>query len=276
VFNSTTEFATRLQAHLSDKARSKTEAIMRDLERTSAEDKSTRENGTAEAVLNSPSKRTRTEDDDEGGDFAGVSDIEGSDMEVDSDDDEDEADSQDGEGDEQLDFVHRQPLVGKGMAATLALLKGSGELKKTDQLAGRAKDSRAYDPSSTDHGVKLEYRDEFGRKLTQKEAFRQLSYKFHGYGPSQKKKEKRLKVGMDTFLVIFLLLFCLLLSSFSCIIIMSFCLFLVGSGGAAESAIIAGGHLGGSWRYYEISHAGARSHRPRTHYDTGMCAPSIC
>jgi U4/U6.U5 tri-snRNP-associated protein 1 len=41
--------------------------------------------------------------------------------------------------------------------------------------------------------VKLEYRDNFGRKLTQKEAFRQLSYRFHGYGPGKKKKEKRLK-----------------------------------------------------------------------------------
>jgi U4/U6.U5 tri-snRNP-associated protein 1 len=97
-------------------------------------------------------------------------------------------------GDDQLGFVHRQPLVAQGMAATLALLKGSGELRKADQLAGRAKDSRQYDPSNTDLGIKLEYRDEFGRKLTQKEAFRQLSYKFHGYGPSQKKKEKRLKV----------------------------------------------------------------------------------
>ena len=43
-------------------------------------------------------------------------------------------------------------------------------------------------------GVKLEYRDEFGRKLTQKEAFRQICYRFHGYGPGKKAKEKRLKV----------------------------------------------------------------------------------
>lgn len=132
-------------------------------------------------------------------DFVGVSDMEDSDMDVDN---ENGSDGESDLEDDQLGFVHRQPLVGKGMAATLALLKGSGELKKTEQLAGRAKDSRAYDPSSTDHGVKLEYRDEFGRKLTQKEAFRQLSYKFHGYGPSQKKKEKRLKVSFSiiTFL----------------------------------------------------------------------------
>jgi U4/U6.U5 tri-snRNP-associated protein 1 len=92
-----------------------------------------------------------------------------------------------------LGFLHRQPLFATGMAATLQLLKGSGELKKTAELAGRSKDSREYDPSADDFGVKLEYRDEYGRKLTQKEAFRQLSYRFHGYGPGKKKLEKRLK-----------------------------------------------------------------------------------
>ena len=114
-------------------------------------------------------------------------------------------------------------LLSVGMAATLALLKGTGELGKKEELAGRTKDQRSSDPSSlggilctshpvnkhtflplsnapnfntspqtflinsntywTDSSVKLEYRDEFGRKLTQKEAFRQLCYKFHGYGP---------------------------------------------------------------------------------------------
>lgn len=42
-------------------------------------------------------------------------------------------------------------------------------------------------------GLKIEYRDEDGRLLTQKEAFRQMSYKFHGHGPKQKKQEKRRK-----------------------------------------------------------------------------------
>ena len=37
------------------------------------------------------------------------------------------------------------------------------------------------------------YRDSDGRLLTTKEAFRQISYKFHGHGPGQKKKEKRRK-----------------------------------------------------------------------------------
>lgn len=69
-----------------------------------------------------------------------------------------------------------------------------GELGKSEELAGRAKDGRVVDPSAKVDGVKLEYRDEFGRKLTQKEAFRQICYRFHGYGPGKKAKEKRLKV----------------------------------------------------------------------------------
>ena len=42
-------------------------------------------------------------------------------------------------------------------------------------------------------GVKLEYRDDYGRKLTQKEAYRQICYRFHGIVPGKKNKEKRLK-----------------------------------------------------------------------------------
>lgn len=41
--------------------------------------------------------------------------------------------------------------------------------------------------------IKLEYRDEYGRLLTLKEAYRQLSYRFHGQKPGKKKQDKRLK-----------------------------------------------------------------------------------
>ena len=52
-------------------------------------------------------------------------------MDVDEEEESDE--------DDQMGFVHKQPLVATGMAATLALLKGSGELGKSEELAGRAK-----------------------------------------------------------------------------------------------------------------------------------------
>ena len=38
----------------------------------------------------------------------------------------DEAEDSDDQEDDQMGFVHKQPLVATGMAATLALLKGSG------------------------------------------------------------------------------------------------------------------------------------------------------
>ena len=48
------------------------------------------------------------------------------------------------------------------------------------------KEKDSYKPE-----VKLDYVDESGRSLSQKEAFRQLSHRFHGKGSGKKKTEKR-------------------------------------------------------------------------------------
>ncbi|TKX22652.1 putative SART-1 family protein [Elsinoe australis] len=48
--------------------------------------------------------------------------------------------------------------------------------------------ARNYKPD-----VKLQYHDEFGRELGQKEAFKHLSHQFHGKGSGKGKMEKRLK-----------------------------------------------------------------------------------
>ncbi|GAB7346188.1 hypothetical protein MBLNU457_4929t1 [Dothideomycetes sp. NU457] len=48
--------------------------------------------------------------------------------------------------------------------------------------------AKSYKPD-----VKLEYTDEFGRAMNQKEAFKHLSHKFHGKGSGKQKTEKRLK-----------------------------------------------------------------------------------
>ncbi|CAH0481571.1 unnamed protein product [Peronospora belbahrii] len=106
--------------------------------------------------------------------------------------------SEDEETKENEVWGEEQHLVGTGMGATLALLRKTGDLRQTrvERQAGRANDAR--DRSFENdlrirNGVKLDYRDEFGRLLTKKEAFRMLSYKFHGQEPGKKKKEKRLK-----------------------------------------------------------------------------------
>lgn len=113
--------------------------------------------------------------------------------------------------------------VGRGMSAFLGILKQTGEINGKnggkEELRGRAKDERTYEdyapldlknvvkidktglsgqPHEKDlefanREVKLEYRDEHGRLLTRKEAYRQLCYQFHGHGASKKNEEKRLQ-----------------------------------------------------------------------------------
>jgi len=61
--------------------------------------------------------------------------------------------------------------------------------KKRDRYQGML--SEFKEKSSYKPDVKLEYADETGRQLNQKEAFRQLSHRFHGKGSGKKKTEKR-------------------------------------------------------------------------------------
>jgi U4/U6.U5 tri-snRNP-associated protein 1 len=128
----------------------------------------------------------------------------GADEEMKGEDTNDDAEMKEEEDDDEEDkdtndvFGEEQPLVSSGLGATLALLKKTGDLRETrvERQAGRANDSRdrnVDEERRIKDGVKLDYRDEFGRLLTKKEAFRMLSYKFHGHGPGKKKQEKRLR-----------------------------------------------------------------------------------
>ncbi|KAK4524818.1 hypothetical protein GAYE_SCF06G2721 [Galdieria yellowstonensis] len=86
--------------------------------------------------------------------------------------------------------------VSMGVAAALKHLQMTGNLRSNVDQVGRTKDERVAEARQWDDGskrIKLEYVDEFGRELTPKEAFRQLSYKFHGKGPGKAKQEKRLR-----------------------------------------------------------------------------------
>ena len=109
--------------------------------------------------------------------------------------------------------------VGRGVGSVLNFLKQTGEMTRKnagkEEMRGRAKDTKTYedyqpinlsevvkidertasekDKELAKREVKLEYRDQHGRLLTRKEAFRDLSYQFHGYGSGKRKEEKRLK-----------------------------------------------------------------------------------
>mmetsp|Transcript_112977 Transcript_112977/g.269289 ORF Transcript_112977/g.269289 Transcript_112977/m.269289 type:complete len:590 (-) Transcript_112977:149-1918(-) len=56
----------------------------------------------------------------------------------------------------------------------------------------RKLDNRPLEMSTVDGDIKLEYRDDFGRVQTPKEAFRSISWKFHGKVPGRKNMERRL------------------------------------------------------------------------------------
>jgi len=81
----------------------------------------------------------------------------------------------------------------RSIADSLAAMYESGELAAQDEIVvGRQRDAR-QDQSVNRPGdlVKLEYRDDHGRLLTSKEAFRQQAYQMRGQTPSVRKREKR-------------------------------------------------------------------------------------
>ena len=106
-----------------------------------------------------------------------------------------------------LGGIGESSTASKGLAATLALLKDTGKLRETEMWDGRTNDKKplalqrareaAALPSGEHEGKKFDFNldkyDEFGRKMTPKEAFRDLCHKFHGIEPSKNKKDKRLK-----------------------------------------------------------------------------------
>jgi len=96
---------------------------------------------------------------------------------------------------------------GGGIASTLALIQKTGVKKTEEELEvwiGRKTDKTLEEEYIRKPGflkgdpklgkeIRLEYVDDNGRQLTPKEAFRHLSYRFHGKKPEKNKLEKRNK-----------------------------------------------------------------------------------
>ena len=165
------------------------------------------------------STNMKTDDDDN--DDADMEEM-ARDMEVDDvsiiDDDHDDL-GYDGDG-TTSGLTREAPIGGRGMSSFLSHLRHTGEIRNhstKEEMRGRAKDKRTYEdyekldlssvvkignngtaPHEKDaelarREIKLEYRDEHGRLLTRKEAYRDMCYQFHGYGSSKKNQERRLK-----------------------------------------------------------------------------------
>ncbi|XP_068177640.1 U4/U6.U5 tri-snRNP-associated protein 1 [Antennarius striatus] len=122
-------------------------------------------------------------------------------------------------------ILDEEPIVNSGLAAALLLCKNKGLLDTQMQKVARVRapkgalpndnycieDKMGFDDKysrreeyrgftqdfkekdSYKPEVKIEYVDESGRKLTPKEAFRQLSHRFHGKGSGKMKTERRMK-----------------------------------------------------------------------------------
>jgi len=113
-----------------------------------------------------------------------------------------------------LPMLAEKHVVKKGLASTLALLKEKAQLgdAQNTRWSGRANDMKdrfdkanvleahAVNDDTVDgykFGFKLDKFDEFGRKLTPKEAFRELCHRFHGIEPGKMKREKRLRLFQE-------------------------------------------------------------------------------
>lgn len=113
---------------------------------------------------------------------------------------------------EEKELLGQEKAIGLGLGSALSFLKERGELQQPVEWAGRTNDSknsyftkamggykdvytggRTEDQLAADVEVALTRKDEFGRILTPKEAYRHLCYSFHGIQPSQNTKEKRIK-----------------------------------------------------------------------------------
>uniref|UniRef100_A0A146Z203 Spliceosome associated factor 1, recruiter of U4/U6.U5 tri-snRNP n=1 Tax=Fundulus heteroclitus TaxID=8078 RepID=A0A146Z203_FUNHE len=122
-------------------------------------------------------------------------------------------------------ILDEEPIVNSGLAAALKLCTNKGLLDTQMQKVARVKATKGALPNDNyciedkmgfddkysrreeyrgftqefkdkdgyKPDVKIEYVDESGRKLTPKEAFRQLSHRFHGKGSGKMKTEKRMK-----------------------------------------------------------------------------------
>ncbi|XP_073461284.1 U4/U6.U5 tri-snRNP-associated protein 1 [Aquarana catesbeiana] len=122
-------------------------------------------------------------------------------------------------------ILDEEPIVNRGLAAALHLCQNKGLLETTVHKVARVKatnkplpsavycieDKMAIDDKYSRReeyrgftqefkekdgyrpDVKIEYVDETGRKLCPKEAFRQLSHRFHGKGSGKMKTERRMK-----------------------------------------------------------------------------------
>jgi U4/U6.U5 tri-snRNP-associated protein 1 len=90
--------------------------------------------------------------------------------------------------------VLEEPIVGKGVARVLEILRMRKMLGQAATFVGRNKDNKTkmdFEQEIADEDdTKINRTDQYGNQITRKQAFRELCYRFHGHKPSQKQREK--------------------------------------------------------------------------------------
>ncbi|KAL1202407.1 SART-1 family protein DOT2 [Cardamine amara subsp. amara] len=91
------------------------------------------------------------------------------------------------------DGLMREVNVGAGLSGALKLVREQGTFKEESKVVG-VKDKHEVDRFKDGFkDVQIRRVDEWGRELTQKEAFKALCHEFHGKKPGKRKQEKRKK-----------------------------------------------------------------------------------
>jgi U4/U6.U5 tri-snRNP-associated protein 1 len=182
VFSETTEFLRLLR---SDEVKSSASTARVKREAPEAEAKEARPIDAPQQDVNmEEKKKEEEEEEDASGDESSGSD----------DDSDDDSEMDEAEGEEEDSSVFDdQPLISRGIAATLNFMK-QAHIAEEPMYIGRKGDKSGEHlrPSDQDR-IRIEYRDEFGRVITPKEAFRAMSHRFHGKPPGKNKQEKRLR-----------------------------------------------------------------------------------
>lgn len=94
------------------------------------------------------------------------------------------------------DFDTSDAILDGGLASALEFVKKRGDLNAEDKWSVGRVGKVAKVPLHKGVGsddVKIDYTDNFGRVMNAKEAFRYMSWHFHGKQPGKAKMEKRLK-----------------------------------------------------------------------------------
>ncbi|XP_055388538.1 U4/U6.U5 tri-snRNP-associated protein 1-like, partial [Condylostylus longicornis] len=93
-----------------------------------------------------------------------------------------------------VELLVSESLLDGSLSSALNMLKSRGELSDDTWRVGRSTgENRPLHQSTGSNDIKIEYKDEFGRVLGPKDAFRYISWAFHGKGPGKKKREKLLR-----------------------------------------------------------------------------------